>query len=191
MDLTASIRTTVTAAAAVLVTGIAAILYGLIRDDPTHSIAGVGLTTTTLTLIALTAIRRWVTNTADERRQLAEAVQAAQREREEYFALKAVLENDQQRLMRAAAADRAHAAATLITEREKMAAEFEEERAALICQTLTEFAELMRSHKQKQPERGSVIPFPTQQPAQAPERERSRAHDVAGPGTPARSRTPG
>lgn len=187
---TAGTRTTA-AAAVVVAAGFAAILYGVIRGTPEHSIVGVGLIVTALTLIALAVIRRWVTDTADERRRLADAVQAAQSEREEYFALKAVLENDQQRLMRAAAADRAHAAATLITEREKMEAEFEEKRAALICKTLAEFADLMRSQKQKQPESGSVIPFPTQQPAQATERERSRAHDVAGPGTPARSRTPG
>jgi hypothetical protein len=177
MDFTTSIRTTVTAAAVVLVTGIAAILYGLIRGDPTHSIAGVGLTTTALTVTALTAIRRWVTNTTAERRQLADATQAARDERDRYFAAKAVLENDQQRLMRAAAADRAHAAATLIVEREKMAAEFEEKRAALVCETLTAYADLMRSHKRKPPERSSVIPFPTQQP----ERERSRGHNVVGP----------
>jgi len=173
MDLTASNRTTAITAV-VLVTGLAAILYGAIRDDPAHSTAGAGLTTTALALIALTAIRRWVTDTADERRRLAEAVQAAQREREKYFALKAVLENDRQRLMRAAAADRAHAAATLIAEREKMAAEFEEKRATVICEAVDEIAGLVRSQKQRRPERNSVIPFPTQQP----ERERARGHNV-------------
>jgi hypothetical protein len=177
MDLTASTRTTVTAATVVLVTGLAATLYGLIRGDHAHSTAGAGLTTTALTLIALTTIRRWVTNTTDERRQLADATQAARDERDGYFAAKAVLENDQQRLMRAAAADRAHAAATLIAERAKLAAEFEEKRAALICETLAAYDDLVRSHKQKPPERGSVIPFPTQQP----ERERSRGHNVVGP----------
>lgn len=179
MDHTASIETTT--AAVVMATGLAAILYGAGQGDPSHSITGVGLTTTALTLIALTVIRRWVTDTAAERSRLAEAVQAAQDEREKYFALKAVLENDQQRLMRAAAADRAHAAATLITERERMAAEFEEKRAAMICEALNEVADLMRSHKQKPSERSSVIPFPTQQPDRAQERERSRGHNVVGP----------
>ena len=177
MDLTASTRTTVTAATVVLVTGLAEILYGVTRGGPAHSIAGVGLTTTALTLIALTVIRRWVTNTTAERRQLAAATQAARDERDGYFAAKAVLENDQQRLMRAAAADRAHVVATLIAERAKLDAEFEEKRAALICQSLDEIADLMRSQKQKQPERSSVIPFPTQQPG----RERSRGHNVVGP----------
>jgi succinate dehydrogenase/fumarate reductase flavoprotein subunit len=177
MDLTAGNRTTVTAAAVVLVTGLAAILYGVMRGDPAHSTAGVGLTATALTLVALTSIRRWVTNTTDERRQLADATQAARDERDGYFAAKAVLENDQQRLMRAAAADRAHAAATLIVERGKMAAEFEEKRAALVCETLAAYDDLMRSQKQKPPERSSVIPFPIQQP----ERERSRGHNVVGP----------
>ena len=176
MDLTASTRTTAITAV-VLVTGLAATLYGLIRGDHAHSTAGAGLTTTAITLIALTAIRRWVTNTADERRQLADATQAARDERDGYFAAKAVLENDQQRLMRAAAADRAHAAATLITERQKMAAEFEEKRATLVCETLAAYDALMRSHKQKPPQRSSVIQFPPQQP----ERERSRGHNVVGP----------
>jgi hypothetical protein len=179
MDLTAGTRATAVTAAVVMTAGLAVIFYGIVRGDPAHSISGVALTTTALTLIALLVIKRWVTDTADERRQLATATQAAQDEREKYFAAQTVLENDQQRLLRDAAADRARAEATLIAEREAMAAEFEEKRASLICETLATVAELMQN--QKDQPCGSVIQFPTQQSVRVPEQERSRGHNVVGP----------
>ena len=180
MDLTTSHRTTTATAAVVMASGLAAILYGVVRGDPARSIAGVGLTMIALTLIALTAIRRWVTNTSDERRRLAAAIRAADDERTKCFADRAALENERQRILIDAATDRARSASALIAEREKLAAEFEEKRAALICETLTTVAGLLHSQK-KQPQRGSIIPFPAQQPVRAPEMERSRGHNVVGP----------
>jgi gamma-glutamyltranspeptidase len=181
MDLKTSKRAAAATAAVAMTAGLTAILYGVIHNSPARSLAGVALITTALTVFALIAIKQWVTDTREEQKRFAQATRDAEAERAQYFAAKAALENEQQRHLRDVAADRAHAAATLIAEREKMAAEFEEKRAALVCETLAAYHELMHSEKKQQPERSSVIPFPTQQPERAPERGRSREHGVARP----------
>jgi len=149
---------------------------------------------TALTAIGLAAVKRWVTDTREEQRRLAQATREAYDERATYFASRAALENELQRHMRDAAADRARAAAALIAEREAMEAaliaereameaEFAEKRTSLICEAIETYVQMGRSGDlDRQPPRGRVIEFPTQQPVQAAtELERPRGHNVAGP----------
>lgn len=144
MDLTASNRATTATAAVALTAAITATLYGVIANEPARALGGVCLTMFALTLVLLVAIKRWITDTRDERRRLAEAIHDAQ------------------------------------AEREAMAAEFEQKRATLICETLAAAPELLRN-LDKKPNRSAVIQFPHQQLAQAPERERSRERNAVGP----------
>lgn len=183
MDLPAGTRATAVTAAVALTTGLAAILYGVVRNETARALGGVALITIALTLIALVAIRRWVTDTRDEQRQLAQATREAQDERAKYIAAQAALENERQRLMRDAAADRARNTAALRAEREAMRQEFEEERAKLVCETLETAVQLVRGMVDQEPKQQSdvVIQFPTQEPDHSPERERSRGHNVVGP----------
>lgn len=182
MDHTASTRATAATTAVALTAGVTTTLYGVITNEPARSLGGACLTMTALTAIGLGAVKRWVTDTHEEQHRLAQATQEAQDERAKYFAAQAALENEVQRLMRDAAADRARAAATLIAEREAMEADFAEKRTSLICEAIETYAQMLRSGDlDRQPPRSRVIQFPTQQPVQAPERERPRGHNVAGP----------
>lgn len=181
MDLTAGTRTTAVTSAVVLTTGLTAILYGVARGDLTRSLGGACLAMTALTALTLIAIRRWVTDTSQERKTLAAATREAHAERNRYFAAQAALENEQGRLNQDMATARARIAASLITEREAMRREFDEERAKLVCEAMETAVRMMRAKKPAA--RGDVIPFPAQQQdcSPVPERERSRGHNVAGP----------
>lgn len=182
MDNTAGTRAAAATTAVALTGGVTATLYGVITNEPARSLGGVCLTMTALTAIGLGAVKRWVTDTREEQHRLAQATHEAQDERATYFASRAALENELQRHMRDAAADRARAEAALIAEREAMEAEFAEKRTSLICQAIETYAQMERSGDlDRQPPRSRVIQFPTQQPVQAPERERPRGHNVAGP----------
>lgn len=183
MDVTAGTKATATAAAAVMAGGIAVILYGVIRDDLSRSLGGACLTMTALTLIALIAIRKWTTDTGEERRILAAAQRETQSERTRYIAAQAALENELNRLIRDAAADRARGHVALNSEREAIHQQFEEKRAQLVCDTLAIAVGLVRgtTDDHARAENNVVIQFPTQQPEQTGERERSREHGVVGP----------
>ncbi|MFD9248440.1 hypothetical protein [Streptomyces bottropensis] len=132
-----------------------------------------------LALISLAFIHHWFTNTGQERRDLAERTRAAEEERSRYVSLKAALENEQGRLARDMAAERAGLAVRLATEREALRSEFEERRASLVAKTMEATVRMYRNGKfAPQPTaKGNLIPFPQQQP----ERERSRGHNVVGP----------
>ena len=186
MDLTAGSKATAITAAAVMLmlAGMSVILYGVIRSDLARSLGGACITMPALVLLALVAIRAWITDTRDERRVLAAATRETQAERSRYIAAKAALVNEQGRLNRDVASERARLTATLIAEREALAAEFEEKRAQLVCETMTEAWELFRKAERAEharPSRGDVIQFPTQHGERQPERARSREHGVAGP----------
>jgi hypothetical protein len=185
MDVTAGTRATAISAAVVLAAGVTIILYGVVRDDLPRALGGACLTMPAMTLIALVAIRRWVTDTSEARRLLAASIREAQAERSRYVAAQAALENEQGRLTRDAAADRARAAAAAIAEREALHQQFEENRAQLVCETFELAFEMARrapdEHARAEDKRDVVIQFPTQQQEQAPARARSRGHNVVGP----------
>lgn len=159
------------------------IFHGMIRHDLPRSLGGACLAMTALTLIALGAIRRWVTDTSDERRILAATQREAQGRKDTYLAAQANLENEQSRLSRDMAAERANLAARLKAERQAMTEEFEERRAALIAETMEATVRMIQGGKMApaQARTGNLIQFPEQHPARAGERERSREHGVVGP----------
>lgn len=165
-----------------MLTGLATLLHGLIQTIPTHAVGGGFLTLTGLTVIALVLLHRWITDTADERRSLAAAERSTQAERARYFAAQAALENEQGRLNRDMAAERAALTARLEAERQAMAAEFEEKRAELISQTTEATFRMIHNGKfaTPKPTPSRVIPFP-QQPQRQTDSTPAREHEVAGP----------
>lgn len=185
MDVTAGTKATAVSAAVVMAAGITVIFYGVVRHDLERSLGGACLTMPALTLIALVAIRRWVTDTSQDRRLLAASVREAQAKRDQYFAAQAALENEQGRLTRDAAADRARAVAAATAEREALHQQFEEKRAQLVCETFELAFEMARrapdEHARADDKADVVIQFPIQQQEQAPARARSRGHNVVGP----------
>lgn len=181
MELTGSTRTTATASAVVL-GGLTLTLYGAWRDQLTHSLAGVVLSMVALTAIILVVIRRWVTNTSTERMVLAAAQRETQAERTRYIAAQAALENEQVRLRRDLDAERAALAAAAKVERAALAAEFEERRAALVSEAMEATFRMIRDGKfAPAPKSGTVIRFPHQEQATAPQHERSRERGGVGP----------
>jgi hypothetical protein len=187
MGLAGGTRATAVSAAVFLLGGIAVILHGIIQGDLTRALSGTCLTLPALTLIALVFVRRWVCDTHDERRALAAAQLEAERQRTRYVAAQAALENEQQRLHRDIAAERARIAAQLKAERANLDAEFEERRATLVSETMEATFLMMRSGKlaPDEPRQGKLIhfpkDFPIQEPAPARQRDRSREHGVVGP----------
>ncbi len=127
--------------------GISVVLYGIAVNDLSRSLGGSCLTMTALTLLALVAIRRWVTDTRAERERLADATREQDSERVRLMALQAAVEQERQRLLRDAEADRRQNAARLEAERKALRAQFEakcqalreqfeEDRAALMCKSV-------------------------------------------------------
>jgi hypothetical protein len=183
MDLTSDTRTTAAAAAVAMLGGLGLILHGMWRDQPTHSLAGVVLSMIALTATILAVVHHWVTDTRAERIALAAAQREAQAERARAFAAQAALENEQGRLYRDLAGERAAIRGRLEVERAAMQQEFEESRSQLVAEAMETLASWMVSGKVSPPERqtGNLIRFPKQQPVQAPQRDRSREHGVVGP----------
>lgn len=181
MNVTDSTRTMTGAAATAVASGLAVVLYGIIRSDTARAMGGTCLTLTALTAIALIVIRKWVVDTRDERRVLAAAQREALAERSRYFAAQAALENEQGRLNRDMAAERASLTSRLMAEREAMAGEFEERRASLIAETMEATALMIWEGKfaPPTPVQNKVIQLRQRQPQ--PERDRSREHGVVGP----------
>ncbi|WP_345589199.1 hypothetical protein [Streptomyces marokkonensis] len=140
---------------------------------------------TGLSLVILIFVRRWVCDTRDERRVLADTQRQAQAEQTRFLALQAAQVNEMGRLTQERAAERARNTATLKAEREKLRAEFQGTRAKELSEAFQTGAEMERAgvfKKRQQPSRGNLLTFPKKQPA-APEaeRERSREHGVVGP----------
>lgn len=167
----------------ILTAGFAIIIRSTSSDDVAGSIGGACLVMVALTIIICVLVRHWVVNTTTERTILAAATREAQAQRAFYQANQCALENEQGRLNRDMAAERARIAKTLITERAKMRAEFNEERAQIQADAFRTGVEMERAGMLKpgtEHTRGNLIPFPGQQPAHAAERERSREHGNAG-----------
>ncbi|MEE4489379.1 hypothetical protein [Streptomyces sp. BE230] len=173
-DLTAGNRTTAVAAATVMLTGMAIIVYGVITNDLARSLGGACLTMTALTLIALVAIRRWITNTSAERARLAEATREVEAERLRYLAGQAAQEQERARLRRDIAAASRKLAKQLEIERARLAAEFEEKRAQVICDTFAATYRLAREDRitAEREQHATVVQFPEQETARARDRGR-------------------
>lgn len=125
-----------------------------------------------LTAIILAVLHRWITDTRLERQVLAAAQRQAQTERATYIAAKAALENEQTRLYRDLAADRAADTQRLAVERQAMQDEFDDARAQLVTEAMATVASWIIDGKVRPPERlaGNLIQFPRQ------EQQRERAH---------------
>lgn len=186
MEFTASSKTATTIAAGILLAGFAVILRSASGDNVAGALGGACLVMVGLSLLILVFVRHWVVNTNEERRILAAAQRQAQESRTKYIAAQAALENEQGRLNRDMAAERAAIRATLVVERKKLRADFEEQRAQCMAEAFRTGAEMERAGMLKpgHPEPpANLIQFPKQQPAQAPtpQRDRSREHGVVGP----------
>ena len=159
--------------------GATVIVYGVLKEDIPSSIGGAALPVPAVLAIALTSIRRWIADTSLERRGLAAATQELSTERAKYFAAKATLQTERQRILRDAAASRASAAAALKVEREAMHDAFEDQRAELVCRTIEATVKAIRSGtfdvSTPAPAKGVVTQlFPQQQPEPERARERDR-----------------
>ncbi|MFF6829579.1 hypothetical protein [Streptomyces longwoodensis] len=190
MEFTASSKAAIGTAAGVLVSGFAVIIRSASGDNIAGSIGGACLVMVALTLVILVLVRRWIINTAEERRILAACQREAQSERARYIAAQAALEGEMGRLTRDMAAERSAIRAALIEDRRRMRAEFEEERTQLAADAFQLGAQMERNgdlKKKQQPESANLIPFPKQErqraqdPQDQPHHERSREHGVVGP----------
>lgn len=179
MKFTGGTRATATASGTVLLGGLALTLYGIVLDDYTRALGGTCLTVTACTAIVLVTIRRWITNTSNERLNLATAERRAQDEYASYIALKAALEVEQGRLRQDISAESAALTERLAVERRKAEEDFEEQRAALISETMEATVQMFHNGKfaPDVAAAGKLIPFPQQEP----QRQRAREHGVVGP----------
>jgi hypothetical protein len=177
-DMSGSTKSTAVAAAVVVLAGVAAILYGFTRHDLPCCIGGLGLIVIGLTVTALITIRRWITDTRQERQLLAAAQREAQGERSKYVAAQAALEVEQGRLRRDLDAERRALTVRLQAEREAMARQFEEARGDMIAETIEATLLMHRAGKfaPTKTATGRLIEFPRQHPERQAERERSREH---------------
>jgi hypothetical protein len=169
--------------------GLAAIVYGILRGDLTRSLGGAALTMPALTFIALIFVRRWVTDTRDERQRLAAAQRYAEGERTRYIAAQAALTNEAGRNRTEMRAERTQLRAQLAAEREAMRAEFEEQRATLVCETMEATVRMFHNGKfapGTTAARGKLIRLTDRLPAQghaadaAQERSHQRERGHAG-----------
>lgn len=183
MGLRGGTKATTTAAAGATLAGLAVILHGIAYDNLAHSIGGLGITTAGLTAYALTLIRQWVTDTTAERNNLATAQRVAEEERSRAFAEQAAMEGERSRLYKDLEAARAADEERLAVERAAMVQEFEDARAELSIDAMSILASWFVDGKVCPPEHksGTLIPFPDQQSAATPHRERSREHGAARP----------
>lgn len=182
MDVTGGMRAATAAGTAVLISGLGVTLHGIIRDDLSHSIGGTCLTLVALLTIGLVVLRRWIVDTSERERLLDEARRFADAERVRYIAAQAALENEQGRLTQDRAAERLADAARLIEERKALRAEFEEQRATLITETMEATVRMIQQRRLvASPAPSKVIQLRQPQRQRLVERERSREHGVVGP----------
>lgn len=175
------ITATAVAAGAVLV-GPLLLTLGVLHQQPANSLAGAAVTMTAIALFSLFTVRRWVTSTAAERGHLALAQRDAQDEQARFFAARAALESEHQRLHRDLEAERVAVRERLQVERKAMDEAFEERRAQLISETMDATFRMIRNGEfAPNTPRATVIEFPQQHPEPAREVERSRDRGVVGP----------
>lgn len=166
-----------TAVATVTFGGVALTLSGIVSNQVPHSLGGVGAIMIALTATVLLVIRRWVTDTRNERSILAATQRETQAERTRYIAAQAALENERTRMRRDLDAEHLALVERARVEREALDDEFEERRGDLINETM-EAAVRMFSNGKFAPDtrRGAtLIQFPQ------PQQNRSREHGVVGP----------
>lgn len=162
--------------------GTALALNGIARDQASQSLSGVGAVMTALTMIALLVIHKWVTDTRAERSLLAAAQREAQEEWARCTAAQAALASERTRMRRDLDAEQAALLERARVERAALEAEFEDQRASLICETMEATVRMFHNGKFAPNARcgGTLIHFPLQQ-AKEQERSRSREHGVVGP----------
>lgn len=185
MSPTVGTRITTAAGIALLAAGLALCAHGAVTSHGTNALAGAAVTFTALILIALIKIKRWVTDTNAERRDLARAQCAAEEERRRHVAAQGAMEAEQTRLRRDLNAERAQVAATLTVERAAMEAKFEKERFQIQTDAFKSGVLFERAGmlEPEAPIVGNLIQFPKQaaEAAATQQRERSREHGVVGP----------
>ncbi|MGW1615726.1 hypothetical protein ACWCQZ_41020 [Streptomyces sp. NPDC002285] len=183
MEVTASSRKATTGSSVVLVAGFVLVAYSIFfqHGDVAGPIGGACLVVCALAFLAFNRVKELLCDTAEERRILAAATQAAQNEMTRFYALEAALEGEHARLSRDMAAERARMEAQLVAERRKMRRDFEEERATLAAESFRTGVDMERAGilKGKAPQPGTLIQFPRDLPQQQP--ERAREHGVVGP----------
>jgi hypothetical protein len=181
MRFTASSKTATAQATGVLIAGFAATAYSALHHQVAGSITGACLVISALTWVSLIRIKRWVTNTSNERRTLADATRAADQERNRYVAAQAAAEIEHSRRQQDLAAERASIEARLTAERAKMRKDFEDERAQIMRDAFRTGVEMERAGmlKPDAPQLGNLIQFPTDLPKQ--QREQAREHGVVQP----------
>ncbi|MFB6934524.1 hypothetical protein [Streptomyces chartreusis] len=175
------IKTTIAASAITVLSGLAAILHSITRDDLPRAIGGLSLTVIGLVAIVLIVIRRTFMDSREERRRLAEALSDAHSMKSRHLTAQAAMECEQVRLRRDLDAERRAMTVRLAAEREAMAREFEERRAADIAETMEATVRMFQGGKFAPGTNGNLIRFPKQHPQHQPERARSREHGVVGP----------
>ncbi|MGC4946229.1 hypothetical protein ACLQ2N_08480 [Streptomyces sp. DT224] len=144
MDLTAGTRATAVCAALITSAGLAIVLCGIFTHNLKTSIGGAIFMMTALTLVALVAIRKWITDTSAERNRLNTAVREAEADRIRYVVAQATLEGERTRLRRDVTAERELLAARLDSERTAMQNAFEEEKNQLVCDTVEATVAMVR-----------------------------------------------
>jgi hypothetical protein len=138
---------------------------------------------TGLTIMAVVIVQAGITDTREQRRELAQARKDADDEKMRFFALEAALESEATRMHRDLNAEQARIAATLAVERKAMQAEFEARRLEEAKEAFLTGVEMERSGALK-PDAAvpaNLIQFPKQLPDAAPQQERTREHGVVGP----------
>ncbi|NUP73201.1 MAG: hypothetical protein HOQ07_00895 [Sinomonas sp.] len=147
--------------------------------------AGVSLALTSVVVVALGFIHRWMTDTRTERRALAAAQERAQEERSSFFALKAANEAEMTRMHRDIIAERASNAAALAAERAAMYAQLERDRFQIETKAFRTGVMFERAGmlEPDAPTSSNIISFPksVETPVAGPQQERSREHGVVGP----------
>jgi hypothetical protein len=161
--------------------GLTLTLYGVLHNEVPHSLSGVGAIMIALTLLVLLVIHKWVTDTRAERELLAASQRETQAERSCYIAAQAALVNERSRMRRDLDDERAAILMVANREREALLAEFEENRARLVCETMEATVRMFHNGKFAPDTRrgGTLIQFPNQHPQT--QRNQPREHGVGRP----------
>jgi hypothetical protein len=191
MGVAEGLRATAVAAAVMMLGGLSVLLHGVTYNSPARAIGGGCLSIVALMLVSMILLRRWITDTSNERRALGDAQRRAALQHDRYLAAEVALEAERGRLRRDMDAERVQLTARLEAEREALEAEFEERKATLIAETMEATVLMFRNGKfaPEQPARTNLIRFPKQAAEQSPasaqaqggQRGRSREHGVVGP----------
>lgn len=166
-------KATVRASAVVITGGLGVVVAGIVRNEPARAAGGACFTITALTLIALTLIRRWITDTSADRERMRTDLAAererlradecvATGERVKYLAAQAALGVERDRMRRDRAADVEGVAAQLAAERERLSDQFEEARNQVVQEASEAAWQIFLQGGLPVPAKGrTVLPFPS------------------------------